>query len=256
MRYFIDIAYNGKPYHGFQRQPDAISVQEVVEDALAVFYQEPKAIVGAGRTDTGVHAKQLLAHFDTETTIDKPQFLFKLNKLLPDSVAIKDIYEVNAEAHARFDAMARSYEYVVATEKNPFLVESSLYIINKLDVDAMNEAAQILLEYTDFECFSKVKTDVKTFNCKITEAYWTQHEDRLVFKITADRFLRNMVRAIVGTLIEVGKHKRTAESVHEIIKSKDRGEAGTSVLAQGLYLTSVKYPEYIKNLDITRAAFN
>ena len=256
LRYFLDIAYNGKSYHGFQRQPDAISVQEVLEDAMAVYFQDKIAIVGAGRTDTGVHAKQLLVHFDTENLLDKVQFLFKLNRLLPDSISANNLYIVNAEAHARFDAMSRSYEYIVSTKKNPFLAENSLYVIKPLDVEAMNKAAKILLEYTDFECFSKVKTDVKTFNCKITEAFWTQHDDHLVFTITADRFLRNMVRAIVGTLLEVGQHKRTVESVHEIIESKDRGEAGTSVLAQGLYLTHVEYPEFIKNLDITRAAFN
>jgi tRNA pseudouridine38-40 synthase len=255
LRYFLDIAYNGKPYHGFQRQPEDISVQEVLEDAMAIFFQKAITIFGAGRTDTGVHGKQLLAHFDVDNALDEPQFLYKLNKLLPESVAVQDIYRVNNEAHARFDAMEREYEYVVTTRKDPFLAENALYIIKPLNVDAMNIAAKILLEYTDFECFSKVKTDVKTFNCKIEYAHWSQHEHKLVFTIRADRFLRNMVRAIVGTLLEVGLGKRSPESLHEIIASKNRGEAGKSVAAQGLYLTKVLYPDCIKDLSLTRKEF-
>ena len=255
MRYFLDIAYNGKPFHGFQRQPEDISVQEVLEDAIAVYFQKAVTIFGAGRTDTGVHGKQLIAHFDSDTTINESQFLYKLNKLLPDSVAVRDVYLVNSEAHARFDAMAREYEYVVTTRKDPFLSESALYIIKPLDVEAMNTAAKVLLEYTDFECFSKVKTDVKTFNCKITYAHWSQHEHKLVFTIRADRFLRNMVRAIVGTLLEVGLGKRLPGSIHDIIASKNRGEAGKSVAAQGLYLTKVLYPDCSKNGSLTREEF-
>ena len=174
---------------------------------------------------------------------------------MPDSVAVRDVYLVNSEAHARFDAMAREYEYVVTTRKDPFLSESALYIIKPLDVEAMNTAAKVLLEYTDFECFSKVKTDVKTFNCKITYAHWSQHGHKLVFTIRADRFLRNMVRAIVGTLLEVGLGKRLPGSIHDIIASKNRGEAGKSVAAQGLYLTKVLYPDCIKNLSLTREEF-
>lgn len=248
MRYFIDIAYNGKPYFGFQKQPDAMSVQEVVEKALKVYFQEAKDIVGAGRTDTGVHARQLTAHFDVVLEVDAHQFLYKVNKLLPESISINAIYEVNAGAHARFDAIAREYNYIVTTKKNPFLAEGGLHIIKPLDIAAMNEASEILRGYTNFKCFSKVKTDVKTFNCTIKKASWTQHGDQLVFTIKADRFLRNMVRAIVGTLLEVGLHKRTANSIHDVINSKDRAEAGKSVAAKGLYLTKVEYPEYVFNL--------
>ena len=249
MRYFIDISYHGKSYFGFQRQPDAITVQEVLEDALAVYFQGPKTIFGAGRTDTGVHAKQLIAHFDSDDTLDRDRFLYKLNKLLPDSVSINDVYQVNADAHARFDASVREYEYVVTTIKNPFLADGALYVIKPLDVDAMNKASEILLECTDFECFSKVQTEVKTFNCKVEKAEWSLRDGQLVFTIKADRFLRNMVRAIVGTLLEVGLHKRTVESIHDILLSKDRSEAGKSVAAQGLYLTTVGYPDFVYNIN-------
>ena len=249
MRYFIDISYNGTPYFGFQRQPDALSVQEVLEDATAIYFQVPVIIFGAGRTDAGVHAKQMIAHFDCDDAVDKSRFLYKMNKLLPDSVSVNDVYEVNAEAHARFDANARAYEYVVTTKKNPFLAKSALHVIKTLDVDAMNKASEILLEYKDFECFCKVQTEVKTFNCNLEKAEWSRREDQLVFTIMADRFLRNMVRAIVGTLLEVGLHKRTAESIRDILLSKDRSEAGKSVAAKGLYITKVAYPDFVYNIN-------
>lgn len=243
MRYFLELAYFGKGYHGWQNQPNAISVQEEIEKALSVVFQHKTGIVGAGRTDAGVHAKQIFAHFDTEKELEKEAFLFKVNSLLPGDIALKDIFKVRADTHARFDALSRSYEYHIVQQKDPFLEDRSCFVKNKLDVEQMNKAAKILKDYTNFKCFSKSKTDVKTYNCKITEAIWKKENEVLVFHITADRFLRNMVRAIVGTLLEIGLGKQPIDKMHEIIKSKDRGRAGTSVPAKALYLTRVAYPE-------------
>jgi len=243
LRYFLELAYFGKAYHGWQNQPNAISVQEEIERALSVVFQHKIAIVGAGRTDAGVHAKQIFAHFDVETELEKEVFQFKLNSLLPADIALKDVFKVKPDAHARFDALSRSYEYHIVQQKNPFLEDRSYFLKNKLDVEKMNRAAEILKDYTNFKCFSKSKTDVKTYNCKISEAVWKTENEVLVFHITADRFLRNMVRAIVGTLLEIGFGKQPVESMHEIIKSKDRSKAGTSVPAKALFLTRVTYPE-------------
>jgi len=245
MRYFLELSYNGTPYHGWQRQPNAISVQEVLESALSTLLREEISIVGAGRTDTGVHAKQIIAHFDTNTPLDKEQLAYKLNSLLPAEIAILRIHNVIETAHARFDATQRSYEYHVTLVKDPFRIGAAYFVKRQLDIDAMNEAAKILLNHTNFKCFSKSKTDVKTYNCTITKAKWVESNDILVFKISANRFLRNMVRAIVGTLIEVGEHKIAIQDVEKIIKSEDRGQAGYSVPAHGLYLTEVTYPETI-----------
>ncbi|MBZ9632626.1 tRNA pseudouridine(38-40) synthase TruA [Salegentibacter sp. LM13S] len=243
MRYFLELAYFGKAYHGWQNQPNAISVQEEIEKALSVVFQYKIDIVGAGRTDAGVHAKQIFAHFDVEKELQKEAFQFKLNSLLPADIALKDVFRVKPDAHARFDALSRSYEYHIVQQKDPFLEDRSYYLKNKLDIGKMNRAAEILKDYTNFKCFSKSKTDVKTYNCKISEAVWKTENEVLVFHISADRFLRNMVRAIVGTLLEIGFGKQPVESMHEIIKSKDRSRAGTSVPAKGLYLTRVTYPE-------------
>lgn len=245
MRYFIDLAYDGSAFHGWQIQPNAISVQEILEKALSIAFQKNIAVVGAGRTDAGVHAKQLIAHVDVEDKIDEAQLQFKLNTLLPDEVAINSIYQVQEEAHARFDAVARQYKYYVSTSKDPFSRDYSYYIKKSLDIDKMNEAAKILLDYKDFKCFSKSKTDVFTYNCDISFAAWEQKENLLVFTIKADRFLRNMVRAIVGTLIEIGLHKLEVEDLHHIIKSRNRSKAGKSVDAKGLFLTQVEYPNSI-----------
>jgi len=241
LRYFIDLAYDGSAFHGWQIQPNAISVQEILEKALSIAFQQNIAVVGAGRTDAGVHAKQLIAHVDVEDKINEAQLQFKLNTLLPDEVAINSIYQVQEEAHARFDAVARQYKYYVSTSKDPFSRDYSYYIKKSLDIDKMNEAAKILLDYKDFKCFSKSKTDVFTYNCDISFAAWEQKENLLVFTIKADRFLRNMVRAIVGTLIEIGLHKLEVEDLHHIIKSRNRSEAGKSVDAKGLFLTQVEY---------------
>lgn len=246
MRYFIEFAYNGKKYFGFQIQPDAISVQEILNKALHTLLRESIEIVGAGRTDSGVHATQMFAHFDSSIIPDKKQFIHRLNSFLPKDIVIYNMHEVSTTAHARFDATSRTYEYHIHTYKNPFMHEGSWYVQQPLNIQLMNEAAKILLEYEDFECFSKVHTDVKTFICKITEAYWTQEDTKLKFTITADRFLRNMVRAIVGTLINIGLEKITLTDFRKIIESKNRSQAGFSVPAHGLYLVRVNYP-YINN---------
>jgi len=242
LRYFIEFAYNGKDYFGFQVQPNAISIQETLDKSLSLILRDSIEIVGAGRTDSGVHAKQMYAHFDTEVEFDIQATIQKLNSFLPKDIAIFRIIPVHADAHARFDATSRTYEYHITTFKDVFNIDGSWKVNHKLDLDLMNEACKILFEYIDFECFSKVHTDVRTFNCKITEAYWQQNENQIIFTISADRFLRNMVRAIVGTLVNVGIHKTSLEDFRNIIESKNRSKAGFSVPAHGLYLTKVKYP--------------
>jgi tRNA pseudouridine38-40 synthase len=245
LRFFIELSYNGKAYHGWQNQPDAITVQEVLEKALSTLLNKDVAVVGAGRTDAGVHALQLFAHFDFNGTFPE-HFVFKLNSFLPDDIAIISIFEVNDDAHARFHALSRTYNYKITTSKNVFNYDYAYNVKKPLDVDLMNKACEILLQYKDFQCFSKVHTDVKTYNCKLMIAKWEVKNDELVFIIKADRFLRNMVRAIVGTLINIGLGKLELEKMHDIIKSKDRSEAGFSVPAHGLYLVEVEYPNHIK----------
>lgn len=241
LRYFIELSFNGKNYHGWQIQPDVISVQEKLNHALSTILQHKIEVVGAGRTDTGVHASMMFAHFDTNFKIDS-NFSFKLNSILPNDISVKRIFLVNKDKHARFDAIERSYEYRIWLGRNPFLLDFSWQIHSKKpDVHLMNSAAKLLLEYNDFESFSKVKTDVYTFNCKIKEAYWNQDNELLTFFITADRFLRNMVRAIVGTLLDVGLGKISLEDFRNIIESKNRSNAGLSVPAKGLFLTNIKY---------------
>ncbi|NQY06974.1 MAG: tRNA pseudouridine(38-40) synthase TruA [Flavobacteriaceae bacterium] len=244
MRYFIELSYKGTAYHGWQKQPDAISVQEVLEKALSVLLRETVAIVGAGRTDTGVHASQIFAHFDF-TELNCTQLTRKLNSYLPSDIAIHGIQEMYDEAHARFDAISRSYEYVITKNKNPFTTELAFYFKPELDVEKMNEAAKVLFNYENFKCFSKSKTDVKTYHCIITEAEWKWKGNELIFFVSANRFLRNMVRAIVGTLLEVGLGKMEVAEMHEVIKSQNRGKAGASVPGHALYLTKVEYPREI-----------
>ncbi|MHC0447749.1 tRNA pseudouridine(38-40) synthase TruA [Flavobacterium sp. 3-218] len=248
MRYFIQFAYNGTHYHGWQIQPNASSVQETLNKAFSVLLNETISIMGAGRTDSGVHASEMYGHFDTEKTLDIPVLIHKLNSYLPKDIAIFDIILVHDDAHCRFDATKRTYEYHINTVKNPFLQELSWYVTQKLDVELMNEAAQLLLKHTDFECFSKVHTDVNTFDCTIFEAYWKQENGKLIFTISANRFLRNMVRAIVGTLINIGLKKISLIDFENIIASKSREKAGFSVPAHGLYLTKIKY-DYINSPD-------
>ena len=241
MRYFIELSYNGKNYNGWQIQPDAISVQEKINNALSTVYQKDIQIVGAGRTDTGVHASQMFAHFDIDKLIDD-NLEFKLNSILPNDIFIKAIFLVDDEKHARFDALSRSYEYKIWLGRNPFLLDFSWQIHSqKPNVTLMNEAAKLLLDYEDFESFSKVKTNVHTFNCNVTEAFWVQKDNQLTFHISANRFLRNMVRAIVGTLLDVGLDKISISDFKNIIESKNRSNAGLSVPAKGLFLTQIKY---------------
>jgi len=250
-RYFIELAYDGTNYHGWQIQPNAVTVQELLEKALTILLRQPIEIVGCGRTDAGVHAKEYFMHLDVETMGHRPWTMDKrsLNALLPNDIAIKNIIPIHADAHARFDATLRSYEYHIHFEKDPFLNGYSWLLRDKLNLDLMNQAAAIIMEYTDFSCFSKSNTQVKTNNCKIVKAEWVETENGIVFHISADRFLRNMVRAIVGTLLMVGKGDMQPEAIRQIIESKNRSNAGTSVPACGLYLTEIKYPylDEIKN---------
>ena len=245
MRYFLEFSYNGKHYHGWQNQPNAISVQEVLEKALSTLLRYTVSIVGAGRTDAGVHAKQMFGHFDVDEILNTEELLYKLNSFLPADISIHTIFVVNDEAHTRFDAISRTYEYWIVQNKNPFLSDFAYYLKHSLDVAKMNEAVKVLFEYKDFQCFSKSNTDVKTYLCKITKAEWEVRNEKLIFTITADRFLRNMVRAVVGTLLEVGLGKISKEDVKKIIESKNRSKAGASVPAHGLYLTKVEYPTSI-----------
>ncbi|WP_164109695.1 MULTISPECIES: tRNA pseudouridine(38-40) synthase TruA [Sphingobacterium] len=244
-RFFIEIAYDGSAYHGWQVQPNAISVQEKLNNALKTFLRTNIETIGAGRTDTGVHAKQLYVHFDSEN----PLFLASpekakqsLNALLPYDIAVKRIIPVHTDAHARFDATSRSYEYHMHIYKNPFLINKSWQLREVPNIYKMNEAAEKLLGTKDFSCFSKSNTQVHTNICTITEAKWIQRDDHILFKVTADRFLRNMVRAIVGTLLKIGQEDTPISFLDEVLNSKNRSMAGTSVPAHGLYLTKVVYP--------------
>ena len=241
MRYCIEFSYSGKNYFGYQIQPNEISVQEVLEKALSTILREEIKITGAGRIDTGVYAKKIIAHFNTEK---KPgeQLVYQLNSFLPEDIAVKKIFGVRNDFHARFDATFRTYEYYIDLEKNPFTQDSAWQIWKRdLDVDRMNEACKILFEYEDFTSFSKLHTENKTNNCKIFKAYWEQNGSELKFTISADRFLRNMVRAIVGTMVEVGNGKIEASDLRKIIEDKNRNSAGTSAPAQGLFLVDVGY---------------
>ncbi len=245
-RYFIELAYNGTAYHGWQRQPNALSVQEVLEEALRKLLRESIGIVGAGRTDAGVHARQMFAHFDVITAqIDPRELVFLLNGFLPSDITVKSIKRVQPTAHARFDATGRSYEYHIATRKDPFGAAFHYYLKNEPDIALMNASAKILLSHEDFQCFSRSNTDVKTFLCNIKTAEWNVDGSSLVFSINANRFLRNMVRAIVGTLLEIGFKKRKVEDMERVIMSKDRSQAGFSAPAHGLFLTDIQYPSNI-----------
>ena len=246
MRYFIKLAYKGTQYHGWQLQPNAVSVQETLNKALSVILNSEINIMGAGRTDTGVHAKEMYEHFDFDLPFDRTNLVYKLNSFLAKDIVIFDIFAVDDAAHTRFDALNRTYEYHIHTFKNPFLAEQSWYFHQKLDIDLMNQASQLLFSHRNFQCFSKVNTDVNTFDCTIFEAHWKQENDALIFTISANRFLRNMVRAIVGTLVNVGLRKISVTDFNTIIENKNRDKAGFSVPAHGLYLTKIDY-NYITN---------
>ncbi len=245
MKYFIQLSYLGKNYCGWQIQPDQPSIQETLTKAIDTALQENVEIVGSGRTDTGVNAKNYIAHFECSEHIkDKKQFIFKLNTLLPKDIAIQDCWPVPEDAHARFSATKRSYSYQITQEKNPFLIDQAYYIKRKVDLELMNLAAQKLKNYRNFKAFSKVKTQVYTYNCEIYEADWQDLGNGILeFNITANRFLRNMVRAIVGTLIEVGLQKISISDFEKIIESQERSKAGKSVPAEALCLKYIEYPK-------------
>tara|TARA_X000000950_G_C13911644_1_gene659206 strand:- start:3810 stop:4568 length:759 start_codon:yes stop_codon:yes gene_type:complete len=242
LRYFVFFAYNGAGYHGWQSQPNALTVQQEMEQAFETLLQEPIALTAAGRTDAGVHASFMVAHFDTSNSLPE-NLCFLLNQYLSNAISINRIQNVSDSAHARFDALSRTYQYTISSVKNPFRYPYQYYIKGSLDLAQMNASAALLLEYEDFECFSKVNTDVKTFMCQIEKAHWESLENQYIFTIKANRFLRNMVRAIVGTLIEIGQGKRTLDSLHKTLRSKDRSQAGYSVPAHALFLTDIEYPK-------------
>ena len=241
MRYFLELAYKGTNYHGWQRQPNGLSVQEVLETALSTVLRQPISITGSGRTDAGVHARQQFAHFEIDTP--QPEHLIRLvNKLIPPDIAVRACFPVRNDDHARFSATHRYYQYHISRQKDPFREGLSYVLSLPLNVGPMNEAAMILLNHTDFESFSKVKTDVKTFNCRIDRAVWEQQPNGdLVFHIQADRFLHGMVRAVVGTLLLVGQGRLSIPEFEQIILARDRRRAGPAAPAAGLFLTEVGY---------------
>lgn len=252
MRYFIQLSYDGTGYHGWQVQPNGVSVQEVLQKALSTLLRQPTEVTGAGRTDAGVHASMMVAHFDwpaahegeggEEAPLDCTQLTYKLNRLLPPDVAVQAVRPVSPEMHARFSATRRTYHYYIHTRKDPFLRGYSWQVNVPLDFALMNEAAQVLLEYSDFTSFSKTGTDVKTNICQLTEARWEQLKPgEWRFTVSANRFLRNMVRAIVGTLVEVGRNRMTISQMRHAIEAKDRQRAGESVPGHALYLTNIEY---------------
>ena len=252
MRYFIQLSYDGTGYHGWQVQPNGVSVQEVLQKALSTLLRQPTEVTGAGRTDAGVHASMMVAHFawpaahegegGKEAPLDCTQLTYKLNRRLPPDVAVQAVRPVGPEMHARFSATRRTYHYYILTRKDPFLRGYSWQVNVPLDFALMNEAAQVLLEYSDFTSFSKTGTDVKTNICQLTEARWEQLKpDEWRFTVSANRFLRSMVRAIVGTLVEVGRHRMTISQMRHAIEAKDRQRAGESVPGHALYLTNIEY---------------
>jgi tRNA pseudouridine38-40 synthase len=248
VRYFIQIKYNGTNYHGWQIQPNALTVQQEVDKTLSLFFKTPIYTLGCGRTDTGVHAEQFFAHFDIAQAIeDIPSILNKLSAYNLKGVQFQDIFEVPETLNARFDAISRTYEYRIMFQRNPFLENLALYHFGKLEIAPMQQAAALLLGKKDFGAFSKSNTQVNNNICDITEAKFIQKEELLIFTITANRFLRNMVRAIVGTLLEIGKGKRAPNQILEVLESQNRSKAGISVPACGLFLVKVEYPNF-KNI--------
>lgn len=250
-RYFIKLAYNGSRYHGWQIQPGAPTVQEDLNRALSILLRQEVNVVGAGRTDTGVHASSYIAHFDIEQEPDDlAQLVYKLNRLTGKDIAIYDIFPVTPEMHARFSALSRTYKYFIDKRKDPFTCDTAWRVFPLPDVDKMNEACHILFEYTDFTSFSKLHTDAKTNNCTILYARWEDTGNQLVFTIKANRFLRNMVRAIVGTMLEIGQGRIDSDSLRKIIESKDRCNAGTSVPGHALFLCDIGYPPEVLKAEI------
>jgi tRNA pseudouridine38-40 synthase len=248
-RYFIQLAYKGTNYHGWQIQDNAPTVQAELNKTLSILLNQTIETIGCGRTDTGVHASDYYAHFDSIEIKDIEQLIYKLNKFLSKDIAVYQIFKVNNDANARFDAIERTYNYYITKRKDPFLTDSAYYYYGNLDINEMNKAAEILLSYKDFEAFSKSNTQVNNYICHIKYAKWTEKNDVLNFEITANRFLRNMVRAIVGTLLEVGKGTMNLEEFKQVIESKNRSNAGFSVPAHALFLSNIKYPQSIFNVE-------
>ena len=246
MRYFLELRYDGAAYCGWQRQPDAPTVQQAIEEALSKLLRHSVEIVGAGRTDTGVNASYYVAHFDTEAEFDTKQLLYKVNLVLPHDISIESVTPVPSDAHARFDAREREYTYYISTAKNPFRRHSAWINYQPLDIERMNKAAKSLLEYSDFTSFAKLNSNNKTNICRIMVAEWVREEgDILRFTIRADRFLRNMVRSIVGTLVDVGRGRYTVEEFRAIVEAKDLSRSSAGAPAQGLFLSDVVYPKEI-----------
>lgn len=244
VRYFLEFSYNGQNYFGWQRQPKQISVQEVLEISLSTLLRQKIDLTGAGRTDSGVHAKQMFAHFDFEEILPE-DLIHRLNAFLPKDITVYNVHKMTNEAHARFDATDRTYHYFVQCGKDSFNFDYTWQIRHDLDIEKMNEAAKSLLGKQDFSSFAKIHTDVKTHICDVKFAQWERNSNELKFTITADRFLRNMVRSVVGTLADVGKSKINLEEFNHIIAQKDRSFASGSAPAQGLYLVEVVYPKSI-----------
>lgn len=242
-RYFIEFSYDGSNYHGLQKQPNLLTVQETIETNMNKYLRVICSLTLAGRTDTGVHARQMFAHFDIDIDFEQGQFCKSMNKMLPKDIAIESISLVTDDYHARFDASSRTYEYFINLKKNPFNYRFSYYLKHDLDIKKMNKSCIRLIDHHDFKCFSKSNTDVKTYNCDISYAKWDFLDDGIKFKITANRFLRNMVRSIVGTMIEIGSLKISDTDFQKILDSRDRSEAGLSVPSSGLFLTNVTYPQ-------------
>ncbi|CAN5323912.1 tRNA pseudouridine(38-40) synthase TruA [soil metagenome] len=245
MRFFLEITYKGTAYHGWQIQKNAVSVQEVLNKTLSKVLGEKVETIGSGRTDTGVHALQQFVHLDSEKDLGEETYLYKFNRMLPLDISIQAIHTVTDEANARFDAISRNYEYRINSVKDPFLQDLCYFYFKEVDVEKMNLAADILLKKHNFESFSKVKTEVNHFLCNITRAEWVRKNEKLTFFVSADRFLRGMVRTLVGTLLNVGLHRISVNDFEEIIESKDRKKAGRAAPAQGLFYTKVIFPDHI-----------
>jgi tRNA pseudouridine38-40 synthase len=243
MRYFLEIAYDGTNYHGWQVQPNALTVQQVLNDCLSTVLRETVETIGSGRTDTGVHAEQQFVHLTIDQTLNKEEACYRFNRILPPDIAVKNIYEVSPEAHARYDAIARTYEYRISLINNPFLRSFSYFMGRRPDIALMNEAAAVLLDFEDYTAFSKVKGDTKHYRCEIYQAHWSCPKlNQLVFTIRANRFLRGMVRLVVGTLLDVGAGKLTVDAFKEVIAGQNRSLASAAAPAAGLFLTKVEYP--------------
>lgn len=242
-RYFVHLAYNGTHYHGWQVQPNAISVQQVLNESFRTYLRDQTInFVGCGRTDTGVHATNFYAHFETSTPFEEEELAFRINRLLPKDIVVYRVFSVSSDQHTRFDATSRTYQYFIHQQKNPFLLETSYLFIQPLDLDVMNRGGEVLKKYNDFTSFSKLHTETRTNLCDLAHAHWEQKNDQLVFTITANRFLRNMVRAVVGTLLDLGQKKYDLDELRKKIEAKDRGQAGRSVPGHALFLTDIRYP--------------